>query len=141
MDQPALTQWHGMRNAVHQIGDSWTLLIVWEALQGTSRFNDFHSRLGIGRTILSSRLSRLVDEGILVRRPVQPGTRYLEYRITRKGEALRPALELLEGWGRRRRTDGAPPRGLGPGMFNGRRRKPSDARSPADLRNREATDR
>jgi DNA-binding HxlR family transcriptional regulator len=72
---------------------------MWAALQGTTRFEDFHSRLGVSSNILSNRLSRLVDEGILVKYPVHSGARRLEYRITGKGEALRPVLELIEGWG------------------------------------------
>ena len=89
----------GMDSAVRQIGDSWSLLIVWSALQGTTRFDNFQRHLGVARNILSNRLTKLVDEGILVKRPVHSGARRLEYRVTGKGEALRPALELIEGWG------------------------------------------
>ncbi len=89
----------GMNSAVRQIGDSWSLLIVWAALQGTTRFDSFQSRLGVARNILSRRLSKLVEEGILVKSPVHSGARRLEYRVTGKGEALRPALKLIEGWG------------------------------------------
>ncbi len=89
----------GMNIAVRQIGDSWSLLIVWAALQGTTRFVSFRSCLGIGRNILTKRLSKLVEDGILVKRPIYSGARRLEYRVTSKGEALRPALELMEGWG------------------------------------------
>jgi DNA-binding HxlR family transcriptional regulator len=89
----------GMDSAVRQIGDSWSMLIVWSALQGTTRFDNFQSRLGVARNILSNRLSKLVEERILEKRPVRSGARRLEYRITGKGEALRPALELIEGWG------------------------------------------
>ncbi len=89
----------GMDSAVRQIGDSWSLLIVWSALHGTTRFDDFQSRLGSARNILSNRLSKLVENGILVKRPTHFGGRRLEYRMTYKGEALRPALELIEGWG------------------------------------------
>jgi DNA-binding HxlR family transcriptional regulator len=89
----------GMSQAVRQIGDGWSLLIVWAALQGTTRFDCFQHRLGVARNILSNRLSKLVDDGVLVKRPVVAGGRRLEYRITRKGEALRPAIELIEGWG------------------------------------------
>jgi len=89
----------GMDYAVRQIGDSWSLLILWAALQGTTRFDNFQSGLGVARNILSNRLAKLVDEGILVKRPVQSGARRLEYRVTGKGEALRPALELIKGWG------------------------------------------
>ncbi len=98
----------GMDSAVRQIGDSWSLLIVWSALQGTTRFDNFQSRLGVARNILSNRLSKLVDEGILVKRPVHSGARRLEYRVTGKGEALRPALELIEGWGNGAPVSGAP---------------------------------
>ncbi len=89
----------GMVSAVRQIGDSWSLLIVWSALQGTTRFENFQRRLGVARNILSNRLAKLVEEEILVKRPVRSGARRLEYRVTGKGEALRPALELIEGWG------------------------------------------
>ncbi len=89
----------GMDSAVRQIGDNWSLLIVWSALHGTTRLADFRRRLGIGSNILSNRLSKLVEEGILVKSPVHSGARHMEYRVTGKGEALRPVLELMEGWG------------------------------------------
>ncbi len=104
----------GMDSAVRQIGDSWSLLIVWSALQGTTRFDNFQSRLGVARNILSSRLSKLVEEGILVKRPVRIGARRLEYRMTDKGEALRPALELIDGWG-----NGGSVNGTRHGAFSG----------------------
>lgn len=88
-----------MDRAVRQIGDGWSLLIVWEALNGTTRFDNFQSRLGVARNILSNRLAKLVDDGLLVKRPVRAGGRRLEYRATARAEALRPALELIERWG------------------------------------------
>ncbi len=99
MDEVVRVESCGMDSAVRQIGDSWSLLIVWSALQGTTRFDNFQSRLGVARNILAKRLSKLVEDGILVKSPVHFGARRLEYRVTGKGEALRPALELIEGWG------------------------------------------
>ena len=90
-----------MADAVRQIGDSWTLLIIWAAMHGVTRFDSFQQRLGVARNILSNRLARLVDEGILEKRPVHAGARRLEYRITAKGEALRPVLDGIEDWGAR----------------------------------------
>ncbi len=90
----------GMDRAVRQIGDGWSLLIIWEALHGTSRFDNFQSQLGVARNILANRLAKLVEEGILIKRPIRAGARRLEYRVTAKGEALRPALELMAVWGR-----------------------------------------
>lgn len=100
MNQVERSETSGMNRAVRQIGDGWSLLIVWEALNGTSRFDNFQNRLGVARNILSNRLARLVEEGILIKRPVRNGARRLEYRATAKAEALRPALEMMEGWGR-----------------------------------------
>jgi DNA-binding HxlR family transcriptional regulator len=88
-----------MDGAVRQIGDSWSLLIVWSALQGTTRFDNFQSRLGVARNILTNRLFKLIEDGILVKRPIRSGAQRQEYRLTHKGEALRPALELIKGWG------------------------------------------
>ena len=100
MSEASRTDSSGMARAIRQIGDGWSLLIVWEALHGTTRFDNFQTSLGVARNILAHRLAKLVDDGILVKRPIRPGARRLEYRVTAKGEALRPALELLEGWGR-----------------------------------------
>lgn len=100
MNEISRIECNGMNSAVRQIGDCWSMLIVWDALQGTTRFDNFQSRLGVARNILSNRLSKLVEAGILCKRPVHSGARRLEYRVTGKGEALRPALEMIEGWGK-----------------------------------------
>ena len=89
----------GIERAVRQVGDGWSLLILWEALNGTTRFDNFQIRLGVARNILSNRLAKLVDDGLLVKRPVRPGARRLEYRLTAHAEALRPVLELMDRWG------------------------------------------
>ena len=99
VDEVVRTECSGLESAVRQIGDSWSLLIVWAALQGTTRFDDFQSRLGVASNILSNRLSKLVDKGILVKHQIHSGARRQEYRVTGKGEALRPTLELMEDWG------------------------------------------
>ena len=99
VDEVVRKRCSGMDSAARQIGDSWTLLIVWAALQGETRFDDFQGHLGIARNILSNRLSKLVDDGILAKHPVHTGALRQEYRLTGKGEALRPTLELMEGWG------------------------------------------
>ena len=47
------------------VGDPWTLLILRDAFLGVRRFEDFRRRRGIARSVLSSRLKKLVDYGIL----------------------------------------------------------------------------
>lgn len=89
-----------MSEAVRMVGDGWTLLILWAALHGITRFDAFQRRLGMARNILSNRLARLVDEGIMEKRPINPGARRLEYRLTPRGEALTSVVQGFERWGR-----------------------------------------
>lgn len=83
---------------LRDVGDGWSLLIIWAALQGVTRFDAFQSRLGVARNILSNRLTRLVEEGLLEKTPVREGARRLEYRLTEKGHALSGALDELGRW-------------------------------------------
>jgi len=89
-----------MSETVKLIGDAWTLLILWSAMRGVTRFDCFQRRLGLARNILSNRLGRLVAAGLMEKRPVHPGARRMEYRLTARGRALGPVLKHVEAWGR-----------------------------------------
>src|SRR5215470_16138917 len=91
------------------IGERWTPLILRDAILGARRFEDFHSSLGIARNVLSARLSRLVDEGILARRRYQDRPAREEYVLTDKGRALEPVLLALLTWGDRFAAPDGPP--------------------------------
>ena len=91
------------------IGERWTLLIVRDAFLGVRRFDDFQSRLGIARNVLQSRLSRLVDEGVLRRVEYQERPQRFEYRLTSKGVDLWPVLVALMKWGDRHAFPDGPP--------------------------------
>ena len=81
------------------VGERWTLLIVRDAYLGRRRFEEFHESLGISRNVLTERLTRLVDEGILERVPYQEHPTRYEYLLTQKGRDLRVALTALRQWG------------------------------------------
>jgi DNA-binding HxlR family transcriptional regulator len=81
------------------IGERWTLLILRDAFFGTKRFDQFHNSLGIARNILTARLNRLVDEGILERRRTEDSRH--EYVLTEKGLDLQPVLLAMTHWGDR----------------------------------------
>src|SRR5262245_4191110 len=81
------------------IGDRWTMLVVRDAFLGLRRFDDFQERLGVARNILSDRLGRLVDEGILEKRPYLERPQRFEYRLTKKGLDLFPVMVSLMKWG------------------------------------------
>jgi DNA-binding HxlR family transcriptional regulator len=81
------------------IGDWWTLLIVREAFKGASRFSEFQQGLGLAKNILSSRLRKMLADGILELRPAAAGGSHLEYHLTHKGIQLRLILIALRQWG------------------------------------------
>lgn len=82
------------------LGDRWTLLILRNANLGTTRFDDFRSELGIADNVLSARLARLVQAGLLTRLPYRTtGRTRHEYRLTTAGADMLPVLHALAGWG------------------------------------------
>jgi DNA-binding HxlR family transcriptional regulator len=87
--------------SVDVLGDHWNLLIIRQACLGTRRFADFQAALGTGRNILSQRLSRLVDEGLLRRVEYQDNPPRSEYRLTQKGREVYPILAAMAAWGDR----------------------------------------
>jgi DNA-binding HxlR family transcriptional regulator len=87
--------------SVDVLGDHWNLLIIRQACLGTRRFADFQAALGTGRNILSQRLSRLVDEGLLSRVEYQDNPPRSEYRLTQKGREVYPILAAMAAWGDR----------------------------------------
>jgi DNA-binding HxlR family transcriptional regulator len=85
------------------------MLILREAFAGTSRFDAFQAKLEIGRTLLSDRLTRLVEEGIFERTRYSERPERFEYRLTDKGRDLNVALTGLRQWGDKYLSE-APPR-------------------------------
>ncbi|MYS22333.1 transcriptional regulator, HxlR family [Streptomyces sp. DvalAA-14] len=82
-----------------EIGDWWSLLIVRDALAGMTRFGEFQRSLGCAKNILSVRLAKLVEHGVLATAPASDGSAYRGYRLTEKGMALRVPLVALRQWG------------------------------------------
>jgi DNA-binding HxlR family transcriptional regulator len=83
------------------VGEKWAFLVLREAFNGVRRFDDMQRRTGMPRQMLSNRLARLVDEGILSKAPYRKeGQRARqEYRLTEKGIELFPVVVALMAWG------------------------------------------
>jgi DNA-binding HxlR family transcriptional regulator len=83
------------------VGEKWTFLVLREAFNGVRRFEDIRRRIGAPRQVLSDRLARLVEQGLLRKVPYQePGQRArTEYRLTDQGLALFPLIVALLEWG------------------------------------------
>jgi DNA-binding HxlR family transcriptional regulator len=88
-----------LARALAVVGDRWTLLVLREAFLKVRRFEDFQSRLGIARRVLTERLTTLVENGVLEKVAYQQRPLRHEYRLTEKGLALYPVILSLVHWG------------------------------------------
>jgi DNA-binding HxlR family transcriptional regulator len=105
------TQVCSIARALEVLGDRWTLLIIRDAFMGVRRFEDFQRSLDVARNVLTDRLGRLVDEGVLERARYQERPERFEYRLTAKGVDLWPTTMALLQWGDRHyASEGGRPR-------------------------------
>ena len=92
------------------LGERWTLLVVRDIFHGKRRFDTIQEDLGVARNVLATRLSRLVEEDILEKRPYQERPARYEYFLTEKGLELWPVMVAMMHWGDRwLATDEGPP--------------------------------
>ena len=87
--------------SLDRVGEWWSMLILRDAFAGTSRFDDFQQSLGIAPAMLTRRLSRLVDNGLLERRRYSERPPRDEYVLTERGTDFRPVLIAMLAWGNR----------------------------------------
>ena len=95
-----------LARAVDVFGDSWTLLIVRDALQGLTRFDEFQRSLNVARNTLSDRLGKLVDAGVMTKRFYQDNPPRYEYLLTEMGRDFFPVLASMLAWGDKWLDDG-----------------------------------
>jgi DNA-binding HxlR family transcriptional regulator len=83
------------------LGERWTLLVLRDALDGSTRFEEFRTSLEIAPDVLSDRLATLVDAGVLTRHAYrEPGLRTRhEYLLTDAGRELHVVVGALQQWG------------------------------------------
>ncbi|WP_374419784.1 winged helix-turn-helix transcriptional regulator [Novosphingobium arvoryzae] len=89
----------GLPSALEVMGERWSFMILRAAFNGLHHFEEFLGELGIARNILSNRLARLVEHGIMKREHMPDDRRKIEYRLTAKGLDLLPAMLALRQWG------------------------------------------
>lgn len=99
-----------LERALQVLGDRWTAHIIASAFMRRRRFSEFQAALGVASNILSDRLGRLVESGVLERRPYQQRPERWEYRLTAAGRDLYPLIAELNRWGDKwLATDAGPP--------------------------------
>ncbi|MEU6706109.1 helix-turn-helix domain-containing protein [Streptomyces wuyuanensis] len=90
-----------LSTTVQHVGEWWTLLILHDAFDGYTRFDQFQESLNISSSMLTTRLRTLVADGLLERRPYQTNPVRHEYVLTERGRSLRPVVVALAAWGNR----------------------------------------
>lgn len=101
----------GAAMAAEILGDRWTLLIIREAFYGVKRYDDMLADLDAPRSVLTQRLKRLVENGILTREPYREQgarTRYA-YVLSDTGKAFATTLIALIQWADANFRDKTPP--------------------------------
>ena len=137
----------GLPAALEVMGERWSFMILRAAFNRLHHFEEFLGALGIARNILSNRLARLVEHGIMKREALAEDRRKIEYRLTEKGLDLLPAMLALRQWGEKYgcgvpsnpvlcdERDGQPIAAIGIHAHDGRRLSPKDLewRDQADV--------
>jgi DNA-binding HxlR family transcriptional regulator len=99
-----------LARALARVGDRWTLLVVDALLDGPKRYTEVAEAVaGAAPNILTARLRRLEQEGLLVATPYSDRPPRARYELTADGRELGAALHQLATWAAR--SEGlAPPR-------------------------------
>jgi len=95
------TQVCSIARTLEVVGERWSLLLIRSIGLGIHRFDDLKESLGITRSVLTSRLKRLADEGVIERVQYLERPPRFEYRLTEKGRDLWPTMIQMVLWGDR----------------------------------------
>jgi DNA-binding HxlR family transcriptional regulator len=85
--------------SLERVGEWWSILIMRDALNGLTRFDEFQRNLGIAPNMLTRRLKALVAAGLLERRKYCERPARYEYILTERGRDFRSVLWTLAVWG------------------------------------------
>jgi DNA-binding HxlR family transcriptional regulator len=98
-----------IQRSLDLIGDRWSILVLRDLFRGVRRFDELQRDLGIARPVLTDRLRKLVDTGVVTKRQYSEHPPRFEYRLTPMGVDLSPALVALMRWGDRWLADPSGP--------------------------------
>jgi DNA-binding HxlR family transcriptional regulator len=107
---------------LERVGEWWSILIIREALHGSTRFDQFQQNLGIAPNMLARRLAGLVKAGILEKRRYSDRPPRHEYVLTECGRDFRSVIVAMHAWGNRHFA----PEGQSVMLVNARTGKPAD---------------
>ena len=108
--------------SLERVGEWWSILILRDALHGYTRFEEFRESLDIAPNILTARLTTLVEDGFLEKRPYSEHPPRFEYVPTQRGRDFRPVLLSLMAFGNKHFA----PEGAMVEVINTKTGKPAD---------------
>ena len=79
------------------LGDEWVLLVLRALFRGAHKFDELQKQTGAATNILTTRLNRLLEHGMVEKTPYQERPVRYSYGLTERGRALFPmVLELMK---------------------------------------------
>jgi DNA-binding HxlR family transcriptional regulator len=91
-----------LNTCMKYLGGAWTPNLIWYLAAGPRRFTELkHDLAGISSKMLTTRLRELTDLGILVREQIPTSPPTVEYRLTKLGLELKPAINAIASVGMR----------------------------------------
>ena len=101
---------HTMNRTLHLIGDMWTLMIVYNLMNGTRRFGELLDALGnVSPKTLSQRLKMLESVKFVERTAYAEIPPRVEYHLTDKGHALVDIIKAMQTFGDQYLADAVEP--------------------------------
>lgn len=86
---------------LQSVGDAWSILLLRDAHDGMTRFDQFRKSLGIAPTMLTKRLKALTEDGLLEKRLYSERPPREEYVLTEAGKDFLPILMMIGAWAHR----------------------------------------
>lgn len=100
MQRKAYNQSCPIARTLDVVGDRWTLLIIRDMFMGRTKFGEMlESCPGLPPRLLSDRVKRLEDQGLVKRTVYSQHPLRAEYHLTAKGRSLFPVLRSIGEWG------------------------------------------
>lgn len=96
MTQPTICP--KFEKAISLLSQRWTALVIYQLLQGTHRFSEIQSAIGISGKVLSERLKELERLDIINREVIPETPVIIRYSLTDKGHSMEPIIKTIENW-------------------------------------------
>ena len=86
---------------VSLVGDSCSILIIRDLLEGPKRFSELEASLSISTRTLAKKLKHLEHEDMVTRGTVQEEPRCTKYRLAKKGAAFHKVVDAMSVYGKK----------------------------------------